>query len=126
MRLGISVETLSWFSKGLTPFQPDPSGVQAVVAVLFFQCSVLALHWQPAAYLVTSTSYADAPGTGSQFTIGVDVSKLPSDGNGLSSGRRFLPVGFPLSQPSESCGPSFPTPGLPTGWPARTRQYRAL
>src|SRR5918996_4575797 len=30
--------------KGLRPFQPEPSGVHAVVAVFVFQCSSVAVH----------------------------------------------------------------------------------
>ena len=107
---------------GLRPFHPEPSGVQDVVAVLVFQCSRVAVHWQPFANRVTSTSYADAPGTASQATIGVDVSYADSVGNGLSSMRRSSTLGSTLSKLLKNSGPTFQIPAFLLGSTALTRQ----
>jgi hypothetical protein len=56
MAVTVSFETASALANGLTPFQLQPSGVQAFVDVTFVQCSAGADQLQtPPEYGVTST-----------------------------------------------------------------------
>src|SRR5688572_2810751 len=92
---GRSLATPSVLGYGGDPRRLSPSGVQAVAAVMLFQCRVSDAdqsHRSPV-HGTTSTRYAEAPGTGSQATSGVVVSKAPWSGNGLSTIRRLRTLG---------------------------------